>query len=48
MIRVTNEIKSSNIYDNLKTNPTADPNFNYDIIYMNKLHVLKLYICRAS
>ena len=33
LIRVTNEIKSSNIYDNLKTNPTAEPNCNYDIIY---------------
>ena len=33
MIGVMNEIKSGNIYDNLKTNPTVDPNCNYDIIY---------------
>ena len=33
MISVTNDIKSSNIYDNLNTNTTADPTCNYDIIY---------------
>ena len=33
MIGVMNEIKSSYIDDNLNTNPTADPNCNYDIIY---------------
>ena len=33
MIRVVNEIKSGNIYDKLNNNSTADPNYNYDIIY---------------
>ena len=33
MINVMNEIKLGNIYEKLNTNPNADPNYNYDIIY---------------
>ena len=33
MISAMNEIKSGKIYDKLYTNPAADPNCNYDIIY---------------
>ena len=33
MINVMNEIKLGNIYEKLNTNPNADRNYNYEIIY---------------
>ena len=38
MINVMNEIKLGNIYEKLNTNPNADPNYNYDIIYEEITH----------